>query len=111
MDADKTLLRLIDEEIARLQAARSEITTQLGAGHSNGTSKRTKGDAEAIKRISLKGKTRAAQLMEFLRVNGPSATKAILAGTGMPRGSLGFTLTRVADQVQRLEDGRWSLKR
>jgi hypothetical protein len=105
---DHTLLRLIDAEIARLQESRIEVISRLG-GASNGAAKH-RGSAR-VTHVGRKGKTREEQLLEFLKLNGPSAPKAILTGTGMPRGSFSFTLTRISDRVERLEDGRIALKR
>lgn len=109
MDADQTLLRLVDEEIARLQVARHGILERLKQNDTNQEVK--EGNANEPNRIRGNGKTREEQLMDFLKRNGPSATKAILAGTGMPRGSLGFTLTRVSERIERLEDGKIALKK
>lgn len=109
MEADQTILRLLDEEIARLQAARSEIMGRINGANANGTERSAK--STPVKKISRKGKTREQQLTEFLKSNGPSYPKEILAGTGMPRGSFGFTLTRMADKIERSEDGKIGLKR
>jgi len=108
MDADKTLIRLIDEEIARLEATKSEILGRVNGSHKVPT--QAKREPKQIV-VPLNGKTREGQLMEFLRANGPSSPKDILAGTGMPRGSLGFTITRATDKIERFEDGRYALKR
>jgi hypothetical protein len=59
------------------------------------------GDAKAP------GKGRRAAVAEFIRLNGGAATRAeILAGTDVPRGSVGFCLNDKT-KFYRGEDGKW----
>jgi len=116
MESDKTLLRLIDDEIARLQATRAEITTRLGLDKSTNVAlpplaREGKGKSAKSPNSNGSAKTsRRGEISDFLKSNGPATTGEILKGTGMPRGSVGFTLTR-NDEFERLQDGRWNLKR
>jgi hypothetical protein len=53
--------------------------------------------------------TRREQLIRFLQTNGPTPWRELLAGLGMPKGTLGFLLN-TDPRFTRDEDGRWTLR-
>jgi hypothetical protein len=115
MESNNTLIRLIDEEIERLQQVRAQLL--VSDGHrsanqvANGDKTQQQPEKDHRKSNSAKpttGTSRRGQIEDFLHKNGASTSAEILHATGMPRGSLGFTLNR-NEQFIRTEDGRWRL--
>ena len=100
----------LDRRIMRLQQIRQMLMEEYGQvpiGATNG--KRT-----AVLAASMRGRrahghsgpTRKSTIHEWLKANGPHGRSEIIAGTGLPEGTVGSLLSQCPDLFEN-RDGKW----
>src|SRR5437868_1623917 len=105
------LIALLDKRIRRLQEARALLVEDGGETvrvpkHTSRPERRT---AELASNANGSGRgKRKAQLEKFLKQHGPATRSEVVAGSGVPDGTLGYLATKHPDVFMQ-KDGKWAL--
>ena len=105
MDSEIAItIERLGRRIKKLTAIRDGLQEEYGDRAPVSTSRGTLPTAGRSRR-----QTRKEQLLAFLDQHGPTSTKEIINETGIPRGSVSWTLRQ--PEFTNLKDGRWDIVR
>jgi len=112
-DTSKSMIAELGRRIARLQQIRDMLIEEYGQAPVPNTNGKAK-HAAAVAAASLRGRrahghsgpTRKAQIHEWLKANGPASRGEIIAGSGLPSGTVGSLLSQCPELFENRE-GKW----
>ena|ERR1017187_2780986 len=110
-DTSTSMVAELDRRIARLQQIRQMLLEEYGHAPVSGANGKRRSAAEAASMRGQRahgnsGPTRKATIHEWLKANGPHGPSEIIAGTGLPQGTVRSLLSQCKDLFEN-RDGKW----